>query len=340
MMKAMMCKEFNRPLELVEIEKPRIKPYEILLKVAACGLCQTDLKILGGKIPSEFVKLPVVPGHEVVGEVVSIGEKVSGVKIGDVGAVYLCIFCRECQYCLEGRQNLCLNLHRVGFDLQGGMAEYLKIPAHAFCPFQKGLPMEKMAIIADAIGTPYHAITRFADVKAGYNLCIVGAGGLGLHAIQIAKLYGAKVFVVDLDPKALSLAQELGADEILQPDQASEAIRDHTSGLGVDAVIEIVGSPQTFSWSLPTLKRGGKLIIVGYIPGQSVALDAMDMHFHEWQVIGSRFVTKPELMKVIKLIEEGKIKPVVTKTYPFEQANDALKALQSKTVLGRTVLTF
>jgi len=339
-MKAMICKEFGQSLELVEIEKPRIKPNEILLKVGACGLCQTDLKIIDGKIPPEFVKLPVVPGHEVVGEVVSLGENVSDVKIGDVGAVFLCIFCRECQYCLEGRQNLCLNLHRVGFDLQGGMAEYIKIPAHAFCPFQKGLPMEKMAIIADAIGTPYHAITRFAEVKAGDNVLIVGAGGLGLHAVQIAKLYGAKVFVVDLDPKALTLAKKLGADETFEPARTPEAIRDLTSGMGVDVVIEIVGSPETLSWSLPTLKRGGKLIIVGYIPGQSVALDVMDMHFHEWQVIGSRFVTKPELMKVIKLIEEGKIEPVVTETFPFEQANDALKALRSKTMLGRTVLTF
>ena len=196
-----------------------------------------------------------------------------------------------------------------------------------------------MAIVADAIGTPYHAITRFADVKAGYNLLIVGAGGLGIHAVQIGKLYGAKVFVVDLDPKALDLAKKFGADEILQPAQAPDAIRDLTLGLGVDAVIEIVGTPDSLAWSLPSLKTGGKLILVGYAPGKSFSLDAMDMHFHEWQIVGSRFVTKPELMKVIKLIEEGKIKPVVKKTFPFAQANKALDALRNKTTLGRIVLT-
>ncbi|MBW1673831.1 MAG: zinc-binding dehydrogenase [Deltaproteobacteria bacterium] len=339
-MKAMVLRKFGLPLKLMEMDTPQIKGDELLLRVRACGICQTDLKIIGGQIPPEFVTLPVVPGHEVVGEVVDIGKDVSGIAEGDVGAVFLCIFCRECQYCLTGRQNLCLNLHRVGFDLQGGFAEFIRIPAHAFCPFRKGLPLHEMAIVADAIGTPFHAITRFADVKPGQNLLIVGAGGLGIHAVQIAKLYAAKVFVVDMDPKALDLAKKFGADETLEPAEAPEALRELTKGIGVDVVLEIVGIPETLNWSLPSLKRGGKIILVGYAPGRPFPLDIMAMHFHEWEIIGSRFVTKPELMQVIKLIEEGKIKPVVTKTFPFEQANEALNALRSRTTLGRIVLTF
>jgi len=343
-MKAMVLNTFNKPLELTEIDTPQIKEDEILLKVRGCGICQTDLKIIGGQIPPEFVQLPGIPGHEVLGEVVALGSAVSNLSEGDLGIVFLCVFCRECEMCLSGRQNLCLNLKRVGFDLYGGMAEYVRIPAHAFCPFRRDLaldfPLHDLAITSDAIGTPFHAITRFADVKPGQNLLIVGAGGLGIHAVQIAKLYAAKVFVVDMDPRALDLAKKFGADETLEPAEAPEALKELTKGIGVDVVLEIVGIPETLNWSLPSLKRGGKLILVGYAPGRPFPLDIMAMHFHEWEIIGSRFVTKPELMQAIKLIEEGKIKPVVTKAFPFEQANEALNALRSRTTLGRIALTF
>jgi D-arabinose 1-dehydrogenase-like Zn-dependent alcohol dehydrogenase len=148
------------------------------------------------------------------------------------------------------------------------------------------------------------------------------------------------VFVVDKDQNALNFAQEFGADEIFSPDKALQGIRDLTGGQGVDAVIEIVGTPETLSWSLPSLKKGGKLIVVGYAPGRPFPLDTMAMHYNEWEIIGSRLSTKTELLQVIKLVEEGKIKPVVTKTFPFAQANEAIKALSKKTTLGRIVLTF
>ncbi|MBW1673398.1 MAG: alcohol dehydrogenase catalytic domain-containing protein [Deltaproteobacteria bacterium] len=339
-MKAMVLNEYNSSLELIEMDTPRVKRDEILLKVRACGICQTDLKIIRGEIPPAIVTLPHIIGHEVVGEVVGVGEFVSGVDQGDVGVVYIYITCRECQWCLTGRENLCINLKRVGFELSGGFEEYLQIPAYAFCPFKKDMPLHEMAILADAIGTPYHAITRLADVKVGQSVLIVGAGGLGIHGVQIAKLCGAKVFVVDKDQNALNFAQEFGADEIFSPDKALQGIRDLTGGQGVDAVIEIVGTPETLSWSLPSLKKGGKLIVVGYAPGRPFPLDTMAMHYNEWEIIGSRLSTKTELLQVIKLVEEGKIKPVVTKTFPFAQANEAIKALNKKTTLGRIVLTF
>lgn len=343
-MKAMVLNTFNKPLELTEIDTPQIKEDEILLKVRGCGICQTDLKIIGGQIPPEFVQLPGIPGHEVLGEVVALGSAISNLSEGDLGIVFLCVFCRECEMCLSGRQNLCLSLKRVGFDLYGGMAEYIRIPAYAFCPFRRDLaldfPLHDLAITSDAIGTPYHALTSFANLKAGQDILIVGAGGLGLHAVQIAKLYGARVLVADKSPEALKCAEDCGADVLLTPEEAPGAVQDLTGGLGVDVVLEIVGIPETLAWSLPALKRGGKLVIVGYVPGRPFPLDAMDMHFHEWQVIGSRFITKNQLTQVIKLIEEGKIKPVVTKTFPFEQANEALNALRSRTTLGRIVLTF
>jgi propanol-preferring alcohol dehydrogenase len=340
-MRAMVLKTYNRPLEMVEIEIPEITNDQILLKVKACGMCQTDLKIFRGEIPPPLVVLPHIPGHEVAGEVVSVGERVTGIKPGDVGVVYMYVPCRQCQWCITGRENLCINLKRIGFDLQGGYAEYLLTPAYSFCPFKKGRPFHEMAILPDAVATPYHAITRLANLKPGQDLLIVGAGGLGIHGIQIAKLCGARVLVADRDQGALKMAEDFNADVTLSPQEApTETIRELTNGQGVDAVIEIVGSPETLSWSLPSLKKGGILVLVGYTPGQPFPLDSMAMHYNEWRIIGSRLSTKAELLDVIALVERGQITPVVTKTFPFEETNEALDALRRRTTVGRIALSF
>ena len=166
----------------------------------------------------------------------------------------------------------------------------------------------------------------------------MGAGGLGIHAVQIAKLYGATVTVVDMDPAARDLAKSYGADETLDSADVARAISDLTGGHGMDAVIEIVGNPQTLNWSLPALKSGGKLILVGYAPDQPFALDTMAMHYNEYEIIGCRFVTKAELLDLIQLVETGQIKPVVTQTFPFDQVNAALETLKAGKNIGRIVL--
>jgi 2-desacetyl-2-hydroxyethyl bacteriochlorophyllide A dehydrogenase len=334
-MKVMILNEYNHPLEVVERDIPRVQHDEILLKVKALGICQTDIKITKGAIPASIVTLPHVLGHEVVGEVTEVGDHVSGVKAGDVGIVYPYVTCRECEPCLTGRGNLCVNLKRIGFELDGGFSEFLRIPAHSFCPFDQCLPAHEMAIVADAIGTSYHAITGLAGVKPGQDVLIVGAGGLGIHAVQIAKLCGANVFVVDMDSQALDLARQFGADQSFLPAEAPQAIKELTDGRGVHAVIEVVGSPETLSWSLPALKSGGKLILVGYAPGNPFALDTMLMHYREYEIIGCRFIPKAELLELIRLIEKGKVKPVVTQTFPFDQANEALAVLREGKNLGR-----
>ena len=305
-MKTMVLSQYNSPLEVRDREIPRAEPGEVLLKVKACGICQTDLKIIRGAIPPPIVTLPHVLGHEVVGEIAAVGKNVSGLQEGDVGVVYSYVTCHNCELCLAGRENICTHLERIGFEREGGFTEYLKIPAYNFCSFSKDRPVEEMAILADAIGTPYHAITALAKVRPGQKVLIVGAGGLGIHAVQIAKLCGAHVTVVDLDPNARDLAKSYGADETLDP---------------VDA-----------------LKSGGKLILVGYAPEHPFALNTMMMHYNEYEIIGCRFVTKAELLELIGLVENGKIKPVVTQTFAFDQVNSALETLKEGNSLGRIVL--
>ncbi len=339
-MKAMVLKEYNRPFEMIEVETPKAGNGEILLKVKACGICNTDLKIYRGEIPPPLVVLPHIPGHEVAGEVVAVGAGVSGIEKGDVGVVYLYVPCRQCRWCITGQENLCIHLKRIGFDLRGGYAEYVVVPSYSFCPFKKGHPFHEMAILADAVATPYHAITRLADVKPGQDVLIVGAGGLGIHGVQIAKLCGARVVVVDKDQEALRMAGNFNADVVINPQEAPTKIKELTKGEGVDAVIEMVGSPETLSWSLPSLRKGGTLVLVGYNPGRPFPVDSMAMHYNEWNIRGARLSTKAELLEVIRLVERGQIKPVVTQTFPFERTNEALEALSTGRTVGRIALLF
>lgn len=339
-MKAMVLREYHHPMEWVDVETPAVREDEILLQVKACGICQTDLKIYRGEIPPPIVTLPHTPGHEVAGVVAEVGAKVQGIQRGDAGILYIYVACRRCEWCLTGFENLCPDLKRVGFELPGGYAEYVRVPAYAFCPFDKKLAFEPMSILTDAVATSYHAVVTLAEARLGQTLMIVGAGGLGIHGVQIAKLCGAKVIVADRKEKALRLAEGFGADLLIHGGaDSAAAIREFTRGKGVDAVIECVGSKDTLSWSLPSLKKGGKLVIVGYVPGQPFPLDTMAMHYNEWDIKGSRLCTKTELRQVIRLVEEGKIRPVISKTFPMEKANEALKDLPSEGTTGRLVLT-
>ena len=194
-MKAWVLKEYNKPMEMAEIETPDIDDDEILLRVKACGICQTDLKIYRGEIPPPIVTLPHTPGHEVAGEVVAVGSRVAGIKEKDIGIVYIYIPCHMCTYCLSGKENLCPDLTRVGFELPGGYAQYIRIPAYAFCPFDKKILFEEMAILGDAVATSYHGLTALVEVKAGHDVLIVGAGGLGIHGVQIESSVGPEYWL-------------------------------------------------------------------------------------------------------------------------------------------------
>ncbi len=341
MMKAMVLEEYHRPLRAMQMEIPEPREHEILVRVKACGICQTDLKIVRGEIPPPIVHLPHIAGHEIAAEVVALGKGVADIQFGDVGVVYLYVPCRHCLLCLSGRENLCMNLRRVGFELPGGFAEYLRIPAYNFCRFDPELSPVRMAIAPDAIATAYHAVIRLAKVSAGQDVLVVGAGGLGLHGIQIAKLCGARVIAVDQRPQALAEAKEMGADAVLEarPDTPA-AIRGMTEGMGVDAVMEFVGRRESLPDSLAALKRGGRLVLVGYAPGQPFPVDSMAMHYNEWQIIGARSCLKIELLQVIRLIEERKIRPHVSQVFPFEKINEALTALQEGGATGRIVLRY
>jgi 2-desacetyl-2-hydroxyethyl bacteriochlorophyllide A dehydrogenase len=341
-MKAFVLRYYNRDLVLEEVEDPRPGPNDVVLQVKACGICSTDIKLVTGQIPSSIVPLPVRPGHEISGEIVSVGSQVRHLSVGQRGIAYHYVTCRDCEMCRAGLENNCLSVKRLGFELPGGMAELIRLPAYNLCPFDLHRAHREMAILPDAIGTPYHALKDLAQVRAGESVLVVGIGGLGIHAVQIAALMGARVIAADRKSEALELAARFGADAVIE--SSSGNLLDHvmkiTKGKGVDKVIEIVGTPQTLEGSLRCLKPRGTLVMVGYDTSHPFPLPTMEMHYKEWKVFGSRAVTKQELLEVIDLVERDKIKPVVSQVVNWRKANEALKVIQEGKAIGRTVLKF
>jgi len=340
-MKAFVLREYNQEMSLETVGDPVPGPFEIILRVKACGVCGTDLKIVSGKIPPPIVTLPHTPGHEIAGEVVACGSDVKNVSIGQKGIAYFYIGCKDCEMCRTGRENVCFSIKRLGFELPGGFAEFVKMPSYNFCSFRGG-GFNEMAILPDAVATSYHALKTMAEVRAGQDVLIMGIGGLGIHAVQIAKLMGARVIAVARRESPLRLASVLGADFVIDSSEenSSEKVLEITQGHGVDVVIENVGSSQSLRWSLPCLKRRGRLVLVGYDPSDPYPLNAMEMHYNEWVICGSRVSTKQELVEVIRLVERGRIKPVVSRLFNWTQANEAIREIQKRTGVGRTVLTF
>lgn len=339
-MKGMVLECFNSPLIFKEVPVPKLKAGEALIKVLNCGVCGTDIKIFRGLMPPSIITLPHIMGHEVVGEVVSVAPDVKDVKIGERVVVYFYLSCGKCRLCQSGRENICMNVKRCGFEMNGGYAQFQKIPAKNVCPIQD-IPSEQAAILPDAIATSYHAIKTQGQVRIGDRVLIVGCGGLGIHAVQIARLCGAEVAVVNIIQRQLDRAGEFGKDIHLINSQKTdpvEYIRDWTKGEGVEVVIETVGLPETLSWSFPSLKRGGRLVIVGYKPGHPFSLDIMSMHLNEWEIVGTRLSTKQELTEVIRLVQEHEITPIADRVFPLEKANEALKAVEEGNVVGRIVL--
>ena len=338
-MKAMVLREYGAPLSLEEVPKPEPGRDEVVLKVSHCGVCGTDLKITGGMLRS-IITLPHVPGHEIVGTVDSVGTDVRGIKEGDRGVVYFYVGCGVCAMCRSGRENICPSVVRPGFERPGGFAEYVHLPAYNLCTYGGTIVGEKMAVLPDAIATSYHALKSVASLRIGQSVLIAGIGGLGIHAVQIAKYMGCTVIGTTRRPEVRRKALEFGADLVVNPEESDvrEAVMRFTGGRGVDAVIENVGTVETMKWSIPSLARGGTCVMVGYDPQNPVGVNGMSMHYNEWKLSGSRVSTRQELVEVIHLVESGKIDPVVTKVIGLEDLNVGLYELKDKKNVGRLVV--
>lgn len=338
-MKAAVLERFNEPLVLREVPAPVPGPGEVLVRTRASCLCQTDLKVIRGVIPT--VKPPRIIGHELAGEVAALGPGAGGVKEGDRVIAALDISCGTCAYCQVGRLDYCVALRRLGFEHDGAHAELVRLPARNLVPIAPAVSFEQGAAIPDAMGSVYHAIKFRGDVRAGQAVAVYGLGGLGLSAVQIAALAGARVIAIARTPERRKLALELGAAAAINPEGGDlvEAVRQASGGLGVDCFIDLVGIEGSIEKAVRACRKGGRVVVVGYVV-PSFQVTTMYLVYNEVQVLGSRSSTRGEFLEVAQLVADGRLKPILAERLALEEVNAGYARLQEGKVIGRSVIVF
>lgn len=290
-----------------EVPVPQPGPGQVLVELRACGVCASDLHVVQGVTP-HGPALPQILGHEPSGVVAAVGDGVEGWMAGDRVAFQMARPCGRCAYCQVGREALCSELSVPGVDADGAQAEYAVAEQRFLTPLPSTIPFDQAAILTDAVATPYHALKR-GGVGEGVTVAVFGLGGLGMHAIQLAKLAGADVVVgVDLDPVNLDRAREWGADEVVDAADGRPArrIKQFTDG-GVDRSFEFVGSSATVDQALKSLKPGGRATVVGLTPQ---TLDLMPQALfvaQELELVGSFGSTAADLNELIDLADAGRL---------------------------------
>jgi len=345
-MKAMVLRELGAPLRLETVPVPKIGPGEVLLRVRATGVGLTV--VIMTAVPGRVTSFPRIPGHEVAGQVAEVGSEVSHVKVGDRVTCHFYLTCGTCRFCRSGRETLCTAFRGyVGMACDGAYAEYMAIPARNVTPIPPGVSDLDAAIAADAICTPYHACRAEARIGPGDSVLIVGAGGgVGIHGVQMAKLCGGWVLAADITDDKLAAAKECGADALIDVRRGDLAgqVQKLTDGRGVDAAIDVVASRETLEGCVASLARAGRLVIIGSRPravfgvDSSFTVDPTRMLHSMLEIHGSRYVTLAEIQQTLELLRQGRIRAIVSRTFPLEEAEEAHELLRKNALVGRAAL--
>jgi len=341
--KAALLKKFSEPLSVEYIDIPEPKGEEVLIKVGGAGVCRTDLRIWKGLEQRPNFKLPIILGHENAGSVVAVGELAEGkVKIGQNVIVYATWGDLTCRYCREGKYFLCRNQTIPGQTTNGGFSEYMTVKSYRWLVNLNTLKPEDVAPLADAGTTSMGAARKAIPFlsKFGEPLIILnGIGGLAVYAIQILRALMDNLMIVAISrsKKHRDLALELGADYAVEMKDAKTLINKLTHGLGASAAIDFVGTEETVYNLTKLLAQDTALVLVG-MEGKKISVDVFDTTVWEKRILGSNYGTLNDLEDVVKLSENGKIKPHVTKL-SLDEINTTFKDLDEGKVEGRQVIT-
>ena len=340
-MRAMVVPRWGEASQLEERPDPRPRPGEAVMQVRAAGVGLTLLNMRTGRSGGTA---PRIMGHELGGIIVSVGEGVTDVKAGDRCTVYFYLTCGHCRWCRGGRETLCENHGGyVGVHRDGGFADYVCLPAQNFLPIPDGLDYEAAAIAADAVNTNWHCMRERARINPHDNVLLIGAGGgVGIHGVQVAKLFGARVIAADVSDEKLALARRWGADETINVTEvagvAAEARR-LTGGRGVDAAVDYAGYSGTFQSAIESLATGGRAVIVGAGQGE-VTFNGSSLIGGEYVITGSRHSTRAEFIETLEIMARGLVKPVVGRRVHFTEVESLFDDIVQKTLLGRGALTY
>jgi NADPH:quinone reductase-like Zn-dependent oxidoreductase len=281
-----------------------------------------------------------VPGSDVAGEVVAVGDGVTNVQVGDKVIVNPNLTCGECEWCRMGEDSMCQSFGIFGAKCWGGYAEYAKVPARNLIPMPSNLTFEQAAAFPLTFLTAWHMLITRAGLKAGERVLVIGAGsGVGVAAVQIAKLAGAFVIATAGTDEKCEKAKALGADATINHsrENIADKVRELTDGRGVDVVFEHVG-PAVFEQCIRALAKGGRLVTCGATSGPTVTVDLRYFYSRQLALIGSMMGRTSELLTIVRLVGEGKLKPVIDRTFPLADAAKAQEVLESRNFFGKLVL--
>jgi len=340
-MKAVVFHKHGDPDKLVyqEVPTPRADEDEVLVRVKACSINHVDILVRQG-IPAYKTAFPHISGCDVAGIVEAVGKNVTGITPGEKVFVAPGLSCFRCAYCLSGQDNMCITYKILGAHTNGGYAEFVKVPAINVLTMPSSLGFEDAASFPLAFLTAWHMLITRADLKAGQEVLVLAAGsGIGVAAIQIAKLAGAWVIAAAGRDDKLQKAKALGADEVIncRREDFSNKIREFTGGKGVDVVFEHVG-PETWEKSLTSLAKNGKLVTCGATSGPEAKTDLRYIFSRQLSILGSMMGTRSDLLEVTKLLEIGKLKPVIDSVFPLKEARRAQERILERNVFGKLIL--
>jgi D-arabinose 1-dehydrogenase-like Zn-dependent alcohol dehydrogenase len=326
-MRAAVLPAVGAPLELVERDDPLPGPGEARVRIEACGVCGSDLFLQKGGFGAD--KLPVVPGHEAAGVVDLVGDGVTEVSPGDQVAIYYIENVPDAP-----RPNLGPAVRRMGVDVDGAFAEYVVRPVSTLIRPSRPLPPATLAVLTDAVGTAYHALVRIAEVKPAETVAVLGIGGVGSNAVQVAKALGARVVAITRSAEKRELARSLGADEAVAISDALDAI----GGDGADVVVQCAASAAMDEAAIELAGYAGRVVFVATTP-ESFSTRASTLVWRELALLGSRGFTVADIEAVIDLYLAGKISTdhLTAVVRPLEEVNEALDDLRAGRVM-RSVL--
>lgn len=338
-MKAARIHEFGGPevLRYEEVADPGKRPDRVLVRIKACALNHVDLWVRKG-LPG--VKLPRILGADIAGEIVETGEYASGFRAGQRVLLSPMHFCNHCAKCVAGLQNECPEFTVLGNGVDGGNCELISVPAGSVIPIPDSLDFNQAASVPLVFLTAWHMLVGRGNIRPGQTVLILGASsGVGIAAIQVAKLFGARVITTAGDENKLEKARGLGADHGINHylQKISDEVRKLTHKEGVDLVIEHVGSA-TWEESLKSLKPAGTLVTCGATTGFKASIDLRFLFSRQLSLLGSYMGTMGELYEVLGHVFAGRLKPVVDRTFPLNEIRAAHEYLAESKMFGKVVL--
>ena len=343
-------------LQIQHIETPKPKGSQVLIKVNSSGVCHSDIHLWEGgyegpggeflKTTDRGVKYPLTPGHEIAGTIESMGEEAEAQagatfdKKNQNVIVYPWIGEGLCPACRIGQENLCDKPRSLGIYTDGGYADYVLVPSYKYLvKLDDHMDLDSSATLSCSALTAYGAV-RNAILNPYDNLVVVGVGGLGLMAIQLAKsITGAKIIAMDLDDNKLDVAKKNGADSTInsKKEDPVKAIMELTDKMGADAIIDFVNASKTVETDMQLLRRRGKLVLVGLFGGE-LKLNLVSMPTRAYKIIGSYTGSISEMVELVSLAKRGLIKPVISERFKLDQATEALSRLEEGKITGRGVI--